>query len=226
MNGSERLVVGLDATRGGWVAVVLRGSRFAAAARLSSAGAALSTWPGLEGLGIDIPIGLFDARRDADTLARKALGKRGSTVFPAPSAAAIACDTYAEANAAHRAALGVGLSKQSYMLRERILDAARVAGDARVMEVHPELVFARLAGEPLPPKKCWDGQRARTRVLAARGVVLPEELGDAGTAPTDDVLDAAAAAIGAADRLDGVGRCFPDPPTQHDPSGRAIVVHG
>lgn len=220
------LTVGADGTRGAWVAVALSDGRFAGAERVDSAVEVLARWPEAVQLGFDIPIGLVDERRDADLAARRALGPRGSTVFPAPSASAIGCDTYEQANEAQRASVGVGLSRQTYALRERILDAAVVASDARVVEVHPELVFARLAGTPLPPKKTWAGQRLRQRLLEASGVLLPDDLGEVGLVPVDDVLDAAVVALAARHAKLGVARRFPDPPTQHDPEGRPIVIFG
>ena len=220
------ITVGLDGTRGGWVAVALRGGEFLAARLLAGAPEALSQWPKAEAYGIDIPIGLVDATRHADAAARAALGRRGSTVFPAPCATALAQETYAEANVTQRRLVAAGLSKQAYMLKERIVDAARVAKDPRVHEIHPELAFARIAGEPLPPKRTWAGMRARIRWLGHRGVTLPEDLGDVGRAPVDDVLDAAVVALAAKHVREGTARKFPASPQQRDAQGRLIVIWG
>ncbi len=217
--------VGLDATRGGWLVVALHPGAVEVA-RLPSAREALARWPEAAAYGIDIPIGLLDAPREADAAARRALPGRGATVFSAPCAAALAQPTYAEAHRVQREVLGVGLTKQAYLLKERIEDAAAVASDPRVHEVHPELVFARLAGAPLAPKKSWNGQHARRQLLAAAGVILPEALGEAGGAPPDDVLDAAVAALGARHVVTGEARTFPEAPHQRDPSGRLVVIRG
>ena len=74
------LVTGIDACKGGWVAVTLAPS----GARVTVA-AALGDLP-MEGVtGIDMPLGLLaDGWRTADLLARRALGRRGSCVFAIP----------------------------------------------------------------------------------------------------------------------------------------------
>jgi predicted RNase H-like nuclease len=51
-----------------------------------------------------------------------------------------------------------------------------------------------MAVQDLPSKKSWSGMAIRRLVLADSGVVVPDDLGDAGRVPVDDVLDAAAAA--------------------------------
>jgi predicted RNase H-like nuclease len=82
----------------------------------------------------------------------------------------------------------------------------------RVAEVHPELCFARLAGQPLPDsKRTWTGAMHRRRLLADN--VLPDDLGPAGRAAAiDDVLDAAAAAWTARRIALGQALPLPDPP--------------
>jgi predicted RNase H-like nuclease len=97
-------------------------------------------------------------------------------------------------------------------LRKKILevDEARHAGP--VVEAHPELAFLALAGEVLVSKRTWDGAVRRRAVLAACGVVLPDDLGPTGgTAAVDDVLDAAACALVARDVADGVARQLGEP---------------
>jgi hypothetical protein len=50
-------------------------------------------------------------------------------------------------------------------------------------------------GKPLEHRKIsWAGHITRRALLAEYGIHLPDELGDAGNARPDDVLDAAAAA--------------------------------
>ena len=62
-------------------------------------------------------------------------------------------------------------------------------------EVHPEVSFAAMNGQPLEHSKIsWAGCIARRELLAEHGIHLPDQLGDAGKARLDDVLDAAAAA--------------------------------
>jgi hypothetical protein len=50
--------VGLDASGGGWLAVVLEGGQFAEARRARGAATLISAFPDVEAVGVDIPIGL------------------------------------------------------------------------------------------------------------------------------------------------------------------------
>jgi predicted RNase H-like nuclease len=62
-------------------------------------------------------------------------------------------------------------------------------------EVWHQVSFAAMNDRPLTHRKIsWTGQVARRALLAGHGIHLPDQLGAAGTAGTDDVLDAAAAA--------------------------------
>jgi predicted RNase H-like nuclease len=81
-----------------------------------------------------------------------------------------------------------------------------------VVEVHPELSFARMAGAPvLASKKDPDGVRARREALAAHGIVAPPWFRDAGFGE-DDLLDACAAAWSAVRHSLGVSESFPEVP--------------
>lgn len=78
----------------------------------------------------------------------------------------------------------------------RILEVeAALAGRTNVIEVRPEVSFDELAaGERLDRKKSWTGLAQRRALLEQAGIVIPIDLGEAGTAPADDVLDATVAA--------------------------------
>lgn len=84
--GSEAAltVTGLDGCAAGWVAVTLGSSATSMVIGVTVA-ATLDLLP-LAGItGIDIPLGLLRAGwREADLLARRALGGRGATVFAIP----------------------------------------------------------------------------------------------------------------------------------------------
>jgi predicted RNase H-like nuclease len=91
-----------------------------------------------------------------------------------------------------------------------------------VIEVHPEVSFAALAGRPLQnSKRSWNGQMERRRLLASAGIELPDEL-TAGDAAADDVLDAAIAAWSAARKDRGEAATVPaEPPVQ---DGRRVAI--
>jgi len=198
----DAAVVGVDGCAAGWVAVTLQpagGDAAAAVVRVAVA-ATLAGLPLTGVTGIDMPLGLRAAGwRDADFLARRALGRRAATVFPIPPRPVWECQTYAEANRACRDLTGKGLSVQAWGLRRKIAEAEEFRRralaapvPAPLYEVHPELSFAALAGAPLPDSKhTRPGLAIRRELLARAGVTLPAKV--AGAAE-NDLLDAAAVA--------------------------------
>ena len=165
---------------------------------------------------VDIPIGLPDeGPRQADLLARERLGRRRASLFLTPVRAALELEDYHAAVALNRARTGQGFSRQAFGLRAKVLevDAFRRSAGRGVLEVHPELSFAAMAGAPLGTgKKTWAGAVERHRLLAEHGIALAAELDpDAGRAGVDDVLDAAAAAWTARRVQSGAAVSLPDP---------------
>lgn len=234
---SVRPVLGVDACPAGWVGIVLSGGMVRAVVHddigeLVTVAAADAL---LGAIAIDIPIGLADRGiRQADVLARAAAGPRWASVFVTPVRAALHADTYAEALALSRALTGHGISSQAYRLREKILqvDTWRLRPQppsgrttpgppqsCPVVEAHPELSFAAMAGAPLrDSKSTWAGMASRRQLLASEGIDLAGDLGLTGLrVGVDDVLDAAAAAwtarrveAGSARRLPAEAERFSD----------------
>lgn len=225
MGGSSGLLaVGVDAAtlRGtrGWVAVALRGGRFAEAFFVASLREVRRRAGREATLAIDIPIGAARgaAERRCDTLGRERLGARRSTLYPIPPLEVLREPDHAAASALCRELTGKGVSRQSHGLRHRILEALELHADRRTFEVHPELSFLALTGlEALAPKKTWEGMAQRRHALEGAGIVLPLDLGEAGAAPVDDLLDAAVAAW-TADRIAaGHAECLPGDPETGEP---------
>jgi predicted RNase H-like nuclease len=207
------LTIGVDAARGGWIAVALRDGRFADAVLERRFRPLLERFPEADIFGVDVPIGLPEAgeRRRADVEARAAIGARRTSVFFTPARVALETPTYTAARA-----LAPSTSAQGWALRTAILDVDRI-DDARVHEVHPEVSFAVLAGSPLGfAKRTWNGQRERIRLLSRVGIALPERL-DAGLVPAHDVVDAAVAAWSASRIARGEHVTFPSNPAQGEP---------
>jgi predicted RNase H-like nuclease len=217
------VVAGVDGCRGGWVVAL--------SAAIATAGGALAdvevtvvpTFAEVLRLGaaivaVDIPIGLPDAgARACDVSARRLLGPRRSSVFPAPVRAAL--DAHAQGweatLAASRAAAGTGLSRQAFHLLPKVAevdDALAVGPGARVVEAHPELAFVRLAGEPpAHPKRVAEGRAHRIALLRPVVPHVDDLLRDRprGCA-ADDLLDALAL-LGTARRLrDGTAELLGD----------------
>lgn len=197
----DATVTGVDGCAAGWVAVTLGPESRTAATWVRIAVAATLDGLPLTGVtGIDMPLGLLDAGwRDADLLARRALGRRGVTVFAIPPRAVWECETYAEANLVCRDLTGKGFSVQAWGLRRKIAEADEFRRRAQpapspvqLFEVHPELAFTALAGAPLPDSKhTAAGLAVRRALLAAVDITLPTRVPGAAE---DDLLDAAAVA--------------------------------
>ncbi|HEX9352526.1 MAG TPA: DUF429 domain-containing protein [Streptosporangiaceae bacterium] len=220
MNGER--VLGVDACRAGWIGIALSArdpQPYVAPAIRELMQQAAADGP-LRVIAIDIPIGLADTgRRRSDQLAREALGRRWPSLFITPVREAVQAGEFAAALDASRRLAGEGISRQAFALGAKILDVDRWLRDvpgppARVVEAHPELSFAQLAGVPLAVRKStWAGAELRRALLAAAGITLAGDLGLAGEqAGVDDVLDAAAAAWTARRVSQGRARCLPDPP--------------
>ena len=214
-------VLGVDACPAGWVGVVIDPQRRASvfvAPDIAGLVGLVRERHDVPVVAVDIPIGLPDAGgRQADAEARRALVGKASSVFSTPVRAAVEAATYEEARAANLAATGgrTSVSAQAYALREKVLQVdAWVRGwpGARVIEVHPEVSFARMAGAPLlARKKDADGVRARREALAAHGIVAPAWFRGAGFGE-DDLLDACAVAWTAVRHALGVSESYPEVP--------------
>ena len=203
------LVAGVDGYRKGWIAVALDPSGDVQVSTHASFSEVLSSQARV--IAVDIPIdppGLGGRRADAGARAFVG-GSRASSVFPTPPRAALEARTFAEANELARTITGKGISQQAFALARKILEVHALAEvDERVIEMHPEVSFRALAGEPmLESKHTGAGLARRRELLAAAGIVLP---GAVPGVPEADLLDAAAGAWTAARYA--AGRAEPFPP--------------
>jgi len=219
-------VTGIDACRSGWVAVTLPGQEAApesAPVRVMVA-KTLGALP-LDGVtGIDMPLGLLaDGWRTADLLARRALGRRGSSVFAIPPRPVWREPCYADANRRCRELTGRGMSAQAWGLRGKLLEADLFRRDANLplYEVHPELSFAALAGAPLADSKhSPHGLAIRRALLAEAGIVVPPRVPGAAE---DDLLDAAAVAWSARRIAAGTAAVLTDPAQRADDAAEIAI---
>ena len=125
--------LGLDACRGKWLAVVLDEGRFDDARLASDAAALVSEWPNAAAIGVDIPIGLPETPlREADRAAREFVGERRSSVFTTFPSVVLEAPTYEEAKAICVARGWAKPSIQSYGMRHRIFEIARLARSFRI----------------------------------------------------------------------------------------------
>jgi predicted RNase H-like nuclease len=225
MPNSPTLVAGADGCPKGWIAIVLKNGSFVRAELASTFAELLSVLTDTQIIGVDIPIGLPDGPdpRPADLEAKRLLGPRRSSVFLTPPRPVLECRTYTGANRLSKQLFNRGISAQSYALRRKIFEVDTCAvGDDRIFEVHPEVCFAGMNGEPLThSKKSWHGQRARLRLLANAGITIPDDLGGVGKNPPDDIIDAAAAAWSAERIVSGKADCLGEPTHDGTPNPSA-----
>jgi predicted RNase H-like nuclease len=207
-------ILGVDGAPGGWAAVVVDTLDATGAdlvwLRLAKIAEALAL--DVDVIAVDMPIGLPRlGRRDCDLLAKKALGRAHSRVFFAPPRDVLNATSYADAAARHRAhANGLGLSVQTWNIVDKIREVDAVADDPRLVEVHPELSFARLAGEVLASKHGPDGRAIRLRALARPWSGLRD------VPPGQDGVDALAAAWSGQRWARGEAESLPDEPPRDD----------
>ena len=196
-------VAGIDGCNGGWVVVTVsldgQATSVERVTDLTIITRRLDSGH-LVAVGIDVPIGLpGTGSRRCDLEARKMIGSRASSVFPAPFRAVLGAETYEDALAKCQSISGKGMSRQGFAILPKIREVDRLMTPARqqnVFEVHPEVCFTLLAGAPMSHHKAKpEGRTQRLAVLRrafadidARAVLrLP------GTRP-DDILDAYVAA--------------------------------
>ena len=195
------VVGGLDGCHGGWVLATVPADdratgEFAVTVlpSLAPVVAALSTGR-MVCAAIDIPIGLAAREpRPCDLAARRLLGPRHSSVFPAPARGVLGARSYEDACARSRRACGKGISRQLYNILDKIraVDTLQSPGLQRqLFEMSPELSFAELTGVPMAAsKRTASGRTAREQALRSafgeQGVLATPPAG----AKRDDVLDA------------------------------------
>lgn len=209
-------VLGVDGGRGGWIGALVEDDRVSWVG-LPDIAAALAL--DVAAVGVDMPIGLPDTgRRECDLLAKQVLGQAHPRVFLTPPRGVLAASTYAEARPLHRDLTGgLGMSAQTWGLVAKIREVDAHADDPRLVEVHPELSFAALAGRVLASKHSTTGLDERRRALQQWLPGLDE------VPWGDDGLDALAAAWSATRWLAGSARSLPaDPPT--DRRGRPMRI--
>lgn len=198
------IIRGVDGCAGGWlsISVDLAGGRPVPDVLPSDARALLSQNSSVTA--IDIPIGLPAAgARRCDEEARRLLGVRKSSVFPAPVRAVLSADSYESACAASERAWGKRMSRQTYGILPRIrdVDALLLESPAllrSVREVHPEVCFYFWNGRrPMHhPKTSGFGFLERFRLVEEVFGTAVAEVRQAiprKQASDDDILDAFAA---------------------------------
>ena len=204
------MFVGVDGCRAGWFAIGLE----------AEDSWQVNTFPDVSSLWdhhqqaslilIDIPIGLKAegrAERRCDPVARKLLGPRRSSLFPAPCREAIYASSYQEACDVNQRLTGKRLSVENWNIIPKIREMDCFLSDnsfakGRIREIHPELCFWALADRPMQhAKKRSEGLLERTQLLQSIHPQIADIIAYALSTyrrkdvARDDILDALAAAV-------------------------------
>lgn len=147
---SER-VLGVDACRAGWVGIALTGQNpraYVAGTIEELVGEADADGP-LAVVAVDMPIGLPDrGHRQADVLARTAIGVLRSSVFMTPTRDAMDAPDHHTASARNRVLTGEGISVQAFSLKPKLHEVQRWVCQTghRVVEVAVQNTVSPVSG--------------------------------------------------------------------------------
>ena len=227
-------VAGVDGCKGGWLLVRANASgqlRIEDISIVSTFRELIAATAECAAVAVDIPIGLAAHEpRAADGEARKTIGPRRSSVFPAPMRAVLAASTYDEAGALSLAACGKKLSKQAFAILPKIREADEAMTpplQERVREVHPEVSFWALNSyQPLEHAKLKrDGAAERLRLLTPAFQDDVASMDVPRGAKRDDLYDACAAAWTAGRIAYGAARRLPAEPPRDERGLRMEIVY-
>lgn len=170
-------LAGVDGCPAGWICVIKdwnTGAIMAVVCRGSDH--LLQVIKQCELVAIDIPIGLSEkGPRACDQAARQILGKRRSSIFPAPIRQALVADSWEQACEITTRVDGRKVSKQSWGLYRKVREIDVLLTENKLLriclrEAHPELSFTLWNGNrPLEfAKKQSQGRQERRQLISAK----------------------------------------------------------
>ncbi|MGA7615057.1 MAG: DUF429 domain-containing protein [Thermoanaerobaculia bacterium] len=217
------LVAGTDGCPAGWICLRRRmKSREIHPQVFINAADLLDQRPRPSVLTIDVPIGLSDSgARFCDHAARRVLGARASSVFPAPIRPALSARTYGSACRITLERTGKQISRQAWAIYPKVreIDRAmieRPSLQGAVHEVHPEVSFWAWNGGVAiePPKRTRAGRDARRLLVDSHfgpdSFELVRHRYRASDVTDEDILDAFAALWTAERIATGTAGTLPD----------------
>ena len=221
------IVAGVDGCKKGWFCITKNLYTWDInSAVYSDAKSLLRQQPEPLIIAIDIPIGLTEAGpRICDIEARKLLGPRRSSVFPAPIRPALQSNTRQQADEIRRKIERKGVSAQAFGIYKKVLELDKILStrpqlQQQVKEVHPEVCFwAWNLKQSMPNTKKSQGEQAQRRALIDK-VFGRDSVNKIRTeylrriAATDDIYDAFAALWTAERIFKGKAEVIPNPSPQ------------
>ena len=231
---TEAYVAGVDGCHAGWICAIAEAGNNALRACsvyvTDSFKDLIEATKTCAAVSVDMPIGLSrDGLRSADTEARRMIGPRRSSVFPAPPRALLAAEgDYRMLNVLAKS-IRAGISQQTYNLLPKIreVDAAITpALQARIRESHPEVSFCALNGDCLADaKRTAPGQRTRLALLEGVFGAPVAGMRPPHGAAQDDLYDALVLAWTASRIARGEARTLPAHPDTDERGLRMEIVY-
>ena len=198
-------LVGVDGCHAGWIiAEATQGSGHVVCRRINMLDDLFSRKSKPKIVAVDVPIGLPESgARECDLEARRLLGPRRNSVFPAPIRPMLLSSSQEEASKVRRQVEGKGVSIQAFAIIPKIREVDQMlckntSRRAIVREVHPEVSFFYMnGGVPMRfPKKNALGREERISLLRTwcgnsidESLVTHRQL----RCKNDDIVDAFAA---------------------------------
>ena len=224
--GSNFYSVGIDGCRGGWITAAICNGELSIY-KFGSLNEITDELP-FDACLIDMVVGLQgnEGQVRPDSMARKILKGRASTVFPAPCRKAVYGETKEERLQANMEVLHKKFTSQTDAIIPKIREVdeflqSNIRYKNRLHESHPEVCFARLKGEVLlTSKHDVEGVRERSAVIAD---YLPEvteawitETARKMKCNEDDITDSVCLAIVANLLMQGKTESIPSEPMMDD----------
>jgi predicted RNase H-like nuclease len=170
-------VLGVDGCSGGWIAASRDPHGLITCTRVDTIAQLMNGPERPRVIAVDVPIGLVEiGARQCDVEARRLLGVRRNSVFPAPIRPILTAKSYLDALNIGNRVEGKGLSKQAWAIVPKIVEVdGLLRADPKrqeiVREVHPEVCFYHLNGKrPMSmPKRTAQGHSDRITLLRQWG---------------------------------------------------------
>ena len=190
--------VGIDGCSNGWIATFSKPFKFQKSVSLYEENLEnlMTKLPKSKFSIIDMPIGLEKSKhiRACDIAAREFIGPRRHSIFAPPCKKASSQKNYESANRINKEITGHGLSKQTWMINEKIKETQRIIDKGfELNEGHPECSFREIKGDLLRfGKSSLIGFFERLNLVNNLGFIptsLTKQLSSKIKAKPDDLLD-------------------------------------
>jgi predicted RNase H-like nuclease len=166
-------VIGIDGCRAGWITTQILDNQLISFQIIENLNDDYLKQSNLSHIGIDIPLQLsHTGKRLAEVEARALLKKRACTIFSPPTLNALSAKNYIDACEVNFKECGKRISKQSWNLFPKIIEAHKFLENNSisklgVFEVHPELSFMAMNDMNLveASKKTDIGKEIRIKLI-------------------------------------------------------------